>query len=119
MLARNPTSSLGSHSSSAATKFSKLCRQIWIGPEGVGRCRQVSAPGQGRKAREPASRRAAGGARRRRRGEYRGGFRPDKDDWILALAVGDPNLIVTIIDGDPSVLDRLRRGVEEKPDRIV
>jgi hypothetical protein len=28
-------------------------------------------------------------------------------------------LIVTIIDGDPSVLDRLRRGVEEKPDRIV
>jgi hypothetical protein len=51
------------------------------------------------------------------RGE--GGFTPDKDDWILALAVGDPNLIVTIIDGDPSVLDRLRRGVEEKPDRIV
>jgi magnesium transporter len=51
------------------------------------------------------------------RGE--GGFTPDKDDWILALAVGDRNSIVTIIDGDPSVLDRLRRGVEEKPDRIV
>jgi len=51
------------------------------------------------------------------RGE--GGFRRNNGDWILALAVGDPDLIVTIIDGDPSVLDRLRRGVEEKPDRIV
>jgi len=51
------------------------------------------------------------------RGE--GGFTPDKDDWILDLAVGNRNSIVTIIDGDPSVLDMLRRGVEEKPDRIV
>jgi hypothetical protein len=39
------------------------------------------------------------------RGE--GGFRRNNGDWILALAVGDPDLIVTII-------DELHGGVVDK-----
>src|SRR5215213_1139081 len=47
------------------------------------------------------------------------GFRLGRDDWVLALAIGDPNSIVTFVDGDPTVLDRLRRAVEGKHDRIA
>jgi magnesium transporter len=42
-----------------------------------------------------------------------------KSDWVLALAVGEPNMILTYTDGDPSVLDKLRRRVAERLDRLA
>lgn len=42
------------------------------------------------------------------------GSRSMNKDWVLALAVGEPNMIVTFTDGDPAVLDKLRRRVEVK-----
>jgi magnesium transporter len=44
------------------------------------------------------------------------GRRSVESDWMLALAVGEPNMIVTFTDGDPSVMDKLRRRVEERLD---
>jgi magnesium transporter len=47
------------------------------------------------------------------------GVRSVRNDWVLALAVGEPNMIVTYTDGDPSVRDKLRRRVEEKVENIA
>ncbi len=47
------------------------------------------------------------------------GSRLGRGDWVLALAVGDPNSILTFVDGDATVLARLRHAVEKKPDRIT
>jgi magnesium transporter len=44
------------------------------------------------------------------------GSRSMNQDWVLALAVGDPNMIFTFTDGDPAVLDKLRRRMEVKLD---
>jgi magnesium transporter len=37
-------------------------------------------------------------------------------DWVLAFAVEGPNMVVTLTDGDRSVLEKLRRGTEENLD---
>jgi Mg2+ and Co2+ transporter CorA len=42
------------------------------------------------------------------------GSRSMNKDWVLALAVGEPNMIVTFTDADPAVLDKLRRRMEVK-----
>jgi Mg2+ and Co2+ transporter CorA len=47
------------------------------------------------------------------------GVRSVRNDWVLALAVGEPNMIVTYTDGDPSVRDKLRRRVEERVENIA
>lgn len=47
------------------------------------------------------------------------GSRSMNKDWVLALAVGEPNMIVTFTDGDPAVLDKLRRRMEGKLDLTV
>jgi magnesium transporter len=47
------------------------------------------------------------------------GFRSVKTDWVLALAVGEPNMIVTYTDGESSVLGKLRQRVEEKVENIA
>ncbi|HEX7169552.1 MAG TPA: CorA family divalent cation transporter [Rubrobacter sp.] len=44
------------------------------------------------------------------------GSRSMNKDWVLALAVGEPNMIFTFTDGDPAVLDKLRRRMEVKLD---
>ena len=41
---------------------------------------------------------------------------PVQSDWVLALAVEGPNMIVTLADGDRPVLEKLRRGMEERLD---
>jgi magnesium transporter len=42
----------------------------------------------------------------------KGGFRSVDCDWVLALAVEEPNMIVTVTDGDSVVMDKLQRRVE-------
>jgi Mg2+ and Co2+ transporter CorA len=46
----------------------------------------------------------------------KGGFRSEPCDWVLALAVEKPNMIVTLTDGASSVLDKLHRRAEERLD---
>jgi Mg2+ and Co2+ transporter CorA len=46
----------------------------------------------------------------------KGGFRSVECDWIFVFAVEEPNVIVTLTDGDRSVLDKLHRTVEETLD---
>ena len=48
-----------------------------------------------------------------------GGFGRVESDWVLVLAVGGPNMIVTFTDGGSSVLDRLRRRMEGTLDPIT
>jgi magnesium transporter len=49
----------------------------------------------------------------------KGALRSLVSDWVLALAVEEPNMIVTLTDGERTVLDRLRQGVEGKLDLIA
>ena len=49
----------------------------------------------------------------------KGGFVSVGSDWVLAFAVEEPNMIVTLTDGDRAVLDRLRRGAEGKLDLLA
>ena len=49
----------------------------------------------------------------------KGGFLSVGSDWVLAFAVEEPNMIVTFTDGEGSVVDRLRRGVEGKLDLLA
>jgi magnesium transporter len=44
----------------------------------------------------------------------KGGVRSEPCDWVLALAVDAPNMIVTLTDGDRSVLDKLHRRAAER-----
>ena len=48
-----------------------------------------------------------------------GGFRSVECDWVLALAVEEPNLIVTLTDGESVVLDKLHRRVEGSLDILA
>jgi magnesium transporter len=48
-----------------------------------------------------------------------GGLRSIESDWVLALAAKEPNMIVTLTDGDRVVLDKMRRRVEERPDLLT
>ena len=56
-------------------------------------------------------------------GEENTNSRPESrsvvSDWVLALAAGDPNMVVAFTDGDPSVLDGLRRRLEQEPHRLA
>jgi magnesium transporter len=45
-------------------------------------------------------------------GAGKGGFRSVECDWVLVLAVEEPNMIVALADGDRSVLDNLHRRLE-------
>jgi magnesium transporter len=48
-----------------------------------------------------------------------GGFRSVECDWVLAFAVEEPNMIVTLTDGDGLVLDKLHRSVEGRLDPLA
>ena len=51
--------------------------------------------------------------------DSKGGFGPVESDWVLVLAVAGPNMIVTLTDDNPPVLDRLRRSMEGTLDRLA
>ncbi len=51
--------------------------------------------------------------------DSKGGFTPVESDWVLVLAVEGPNMIVTLTDDAPPVLDRLRRSMEGTLDRLA
>jgi magnesium transporter len=48
-----------------------------------------------------------------------GGLRSVECDWVLALAVEEPNMIVTLAHGDRQVLDGLHQRVEERLDLLA
>jgi magnesium transporter len=48
-----------------------------------------------------------------------GGFRPEVYDWVLALAVEEPNTIVTLTDGERVAMDRVHQRVEGRLDLLA
>src|SRR5829696_218754 len=49
----------------------------------------------------------------------KGGFRPEVYDWVLALAVDEPNTFVTLTDGERVAMDRVHQRVEGRLDLLA
>ena len=48
-----------------------------------------------------------------------GGLESSGCDWVLVIAVGEPNMIVTLTHDEPVVTDQLRRRVEDRPELLT